>query len=173
MHSTDEILKMIENRLAPAERARVEAHLRLCAACSAEFVEQRDLADALRRMSPALDALAASPSRTWPEVWERLRGRAAPRRASWQFAMGMTMVIALLAFTSLRVGAMTPAPAAATMGAARPPSAWVQTPPAPWPSLTTDPRVQARSTTTGDLAGLAVNTLLPPPVPIPIPIPSG
>ena len=90
----------VDERLAPEPRARLEEHLRGCAAC-------RALADDLRTLFDAIDTL--EPQRPSPHVWtriaaaveaepdsSRLLGRLGLRATSWHMAMSAAAIVCLL-----------------------------------------------------------------------------
>jgi predicted anti-sigma-YlaC factor YlaD len=73
------LLAWTEQRLAPAECARVEAHLRVCRACRAEADDLLHLADTLSGLPKALRALPMRSARSWPAVWARMQQSPLPR----------------------------------------------------------------------------------------------
>jgi anti-sigma factor RsiW len=90
----------VDGRLAPEPRARLETHLRGCAACRALAVDLRTLFDAIDTLEP---------QRPSPHVWtriaaaveteadsSRLLGRLGLRATSWHMAMSAAAIVCLL-----------------------------------------------------------------------------
>jgi anti-sigma factor RsiW len=67
---------LANGRLSPAERARVEEHLRGCPACAGELAQQRLVC----RTLAAPDRVSYAPGPSFRKLMERIDGRAAPRR---------------------------------------------------------------------------------------------
>ncbi|MEP7357085.1 MAG: zf-HC2 domain-containing protein [Anaerolineales bacterium] len=92
------LLAWAERRLAPGERARVEAHLAACHACRAEADEMLALADTLGALPRALRALPTSSARSWPAVWARMQQsplpRALPRLSFYLSLVGVVFALA-------------------------------------------------------------------------------
>ena len=65
-HVSPQLLAWAEQRLAPVERVRVEAHLAVCGRCRAEAADLRHLADTLGALPAALRVLPANSARAWP-----------------------------------------------------------------------------------------------------------
>ncbi len=89
-HPEDLLAAYVDDALAPAERAEVEAHLGACARCREEVA-------LARRAVAALAALPEEPvplGVTGPVLAEAGR-RAAPRRSRWVAALAAAAVIAL------------------------------------------------------------------------------
>jgi len=88
--------------LDPSEAARVEAHLRECAACAAEAAEWRRLAEGLERMPP-LRPSHALVARTVEAVEERLaeRSERAWNRAALGFAVAFAWTMAVVSWLLL------------------------------------------------------------------------
>jgi len=88
--------------LDPAEAARVEAHLRECAACAAEAGEWRRLAEGLGRM-PAPKPSRALVARTVEAVEERLaeRSERAWNRAALGFLVAFAWTLAVVSWLLL------------------------------------------------------------------------
>jgi anti-sigma factor RsiW len=95
--------------LDPREAARVEGHLRGCAACAAEAAEWRRLADGLARL-PATRPSRALVARTVEAVEERLaeRSERAWNRAAIGFAIAFawTMAVVVWLLLDLVTGAL-------------------------------------------------------------------
>jgi len=88
--------------LDPSEAARVEAHLRECAACAAEAAEWRRLAEGLGRMPPPRPSRALV-ARTLEAVEERLaeRSERAWNRAALGFAVAFAWTMAVVSWLLL------------------------------------------------------------------------
>lgn len=164
-HARRELLRFAERRLAPAERARVERHLRVCAACRAEAGELARLVDEVEALPGALRPLTAQRlGRAWPGIWA---GATQPMIARWgrpqlSLYLSMLAVVALIALRPL-AGAAGPA-GQVTAGVARTPMAAVGTVAA----ITADPA--ARGSGSGAETATAAQ---PMPIPTPVPGPHG
>jgi anti-sigma factor RsiW len=75
--------ELADGTLAPAERARIEAHLDTCAACRALLADVEALRDQARRL-PRREPPAA----LWPRIAERLRAQGVSDRVSGQGSGG-------------------------------------------------------------------------------------
>jgi anti-sigma factor RsiW len=122
-HVTDLLALAAARALEPAEEARVEAHLRECAACGSEAATWRRLAEGLGRM-PAPRPSRALVARTVEAVEERLAERAerAWNRAALGFLVAFAWTLAVVAWLladlvrgelALRLGGATVAPTVA------------------------------------------------------------
>ncbi|HEY7647727.1 MAG TPA: zf-HC2 domain-containing protein [Methylomirabilota bacterium] len=76
-HLTTDLMAYLANELAPAERARVEAHLAACADCRDQRDTSRALLEALRASVPT------PPEMHWGRWRAELRGRL-EARAPWR-----------------------------------------------------------------------------------------
>jgi anti-sigma factor RsiW len=108
-HVTDLLALAAARALDPAEETRVEAHLRECAACTAEAVEWRRLAEGLGRL-PTPRPSRALAARTMAAVEERLaeRSETAWNRAALGFlvAFGWTLAVVAWLLVDLARGAL-------------------------------------------------------------------
>jgi anti-sigma factor RsiW len=164
-HFTNDLLDLVEDGLPPAERARLEAHLARCPACSQAAVEFHQLFDAMQTLPRGLASLTGAPGRGWPDVWAGVR-RLPARRLTPQLSLGLSVVAALFVFIT-SFPAAAPVVAAATAGIAQ----------APWPAYDT-PYVHTQAGPTDANPGPAVisasatgNAAEAGPIPIPTPIP--
>jgi predicted anti-sigma-YlaC factor YlaD len=98
-HVTDRLPLAAAGALDPAVAARVEAHLRDCAACATEAGEWRRLAEGLGRMQVPRPSRALV-ARTVAAVEERLAERAERRwnRAALGFLVGFAWTLAVVAW---------------------------------------------------------------------------
>jgi anti-sigma factor RsiW len=155
-HVRRDLLAWAEQRLAPADRARVDAHLRTCFECRAEAQELTRLAGTLSGLPKALRGLPTSGARSWPAVWARVQRSSLPRALPrLSFYLSLTgVVFAVAAALPGRLGIQ---PLAVTAGV-------VETPVAASATL-------AASSTDAlqDGAGKAATAAWPIPVPTPVP----
>ena len=98
-HVTELLALSAARALDPAEAARVEAHVRECAACAAEAVEWRRLVEGLGRL-PAPRPSRALVARSVEAVEGRLAERAERRwnRAALGFLVGFAWTLAVVAW---------------------------------------------------------------------------
>jgi anti-sigma factor RsiW len=96
----------VNARIGDGERQRVEAHLRTCAECRGELLQQRQVQEAmtadpgveymptasLKRLQSRLDELEAAPSTTHEPSVERTARRSNPRR--WSMAASIAVMAA-------------------------------------------------------------------------------
>src|SRR3970282_2783356 len=103
MHLCRDWIRLIEKRLSPAERARVEAHLTACPECREELAEMRELVSAMEAMPSALRSWPGRRPSLWPAIWARVRRRAGAARPaySWQLAASMGLVAVCLVMLTL------------------------------------------------------------------------
>ena len=96
-HVTDRLALAAARALDPAEEARVEAHLRECAACASEADEWRRLTEQLARMAAPRPSRALV-ARTIEAVEERLAERAERRwnRAALGFLVAFAWTLAVV-----------------------------------------------------------------------------
>jgi len=101
-HVTDLLALAAAGALDQAEAARIEAHLRECAACAAEAGEWRHLTEGLRRL-PAPKPSRALVARTVEAVESRLAERAerAWNRAALGFVVAFAWTLAVVAWVVL------------------------------------------------------------------------
>jgi anti-sigma factor RsiW len=101
-HVTELLALAAAGALDPPEAARVEAHLRACAACAAEAAEWRRLAEGLGRMPPPRPSRALV-SRTVEAVEERRaeRSERAWNRAALGFAVAFAWTMAVVSWLLL------------------------------------------------------------------------
>jgi anti-sigma factor RsiW len=101
-HVTERLALATAGALDPAEEARVEAHLRECAACAAEAGEWRRLAEGLERL-PAPRPSRALVARTVEAVEAHLAERAerAWNRAALGFLVAFAWTLAVVAWLVL------------------------------------------------------------------------
>jgi anti-sigma factor RsiW len=101
-HVTELLALATAEGLDPAEAARVEAHLRECAACAAEAVEWRRLAEGLGRLPPARPSRSLV-ARTVETVEAHLAERAeqAWNRAALGFLVAFAWTMAVVAWLVL------------------------------------------------------------------------
>jgi anti-sigma factor RsiW len=101
-HVTELLALAAAGSLDPRETARVEAHLRVCAACAAEAAEWRRVAEGLGRMPPPRLSRALV-SRTLEAVEERLaeRSERAWNRAALGFAVAFAWTMAVVSWLLL------------------------------------------------------------------------
>ncbi|MGH2522469.1 MAG: anti-sigma factor family protein [Anaerolineales bacterium] len=110
-----DLLRMIENRLTPAERERVEAHLAVCPQCRAKLAETLELVDRLEAIPAALRAVTGRTERLWPAIWNRLQRPAARprrRRPTWQMTLGMSLATLCLVLSSTLPAGVANSPSA-------------------------------------------------------------
>jgi anti-sigma factor RsiW len=98
-HVTELLALAAAGALDPGESARVEAHLRECAACAAEAAEWSRLAEGLGRMPPPRPSRALV-ARTVEAVEERLaeRSERAWNRAALGFLVAFAWTLAVLSW---------------------------------------------------------------------------
>ena len=155
-HVSTQWLAYIEGRLSPHEREHVEAHLAVCAACSAEADDVRRLADVLSAVPRALDAgLAARRAPKWAAVRARVSDAHAPSknatalrslpRAAWGAALATCVMVSMIL--------LNPPVQGSVFTATGPTVAVIQTPAAPVTSLAGVP--------TGATAVAALNSTAP------------
>jgi anti-sigma factor RsiW len=98
-HVTDRLALAAARALDPAEEARVQAHLRECAACATEAAAWRRLVEGLGRM-PAPRPSRALVARTVEAVEERLAERAERRwnRAALGFLVAFAWTLAVVSW---------------------------------------------------------------------------
>ena len=101
-HVTEVLALATAEALDPAEAARVEAHLRECAACAAEAAEWRRLAEGLGRLPPARPSRSLV-ARTVEAVEGHLAERAeqAWNRAALGFLVAFAWTLAVVAWVVL------------------------------------------------------------------------
>jgi anti-sigma factor RsiW len=117
-HVDERLLALVERRLAPAERARVLAHLDECPRCR---LAARDLDETARALAPlpsALRALPLRPRASWPAVWARVRAASPDRRLWPQASIYLGVVTSFLAFVAVFAGGTHGLPASVTAGVA-------------------------------------------------------
>jgi anti-sigma factor RsiW len=114
----DELLALIERRLAPAERARVLAHLAACARCRAAASDLNDTVDGLKALPYALRAVPVRAAQQWPDVWARVRAGGPAHKAWPQVSVYLSLVTGLLVLVSAIPGRGAAAPARVTAGVA-------------------------------------------------------
>ena len=114
IHISDQSLAYLEKRLTPEAQARLEAHLRECAACRAEVDALRQIRVALADAGQALERLPTRRT-AWAEVRQRVYGNSGRKmfpavRQSWQAAASVVVVAMALAsnFTLNAVRAAAP-----------------------------------------------------------------
>jgi anti-sigma factor RsiW len=98
-HVTDLLALAAAGVLGPEETARVEAHVRECAACAAEAAAWRDLAEGLGHM-PSARPSRALVARTVEAVETRLaeRSERAWNRAALGFVVAFAWTLAVLSW---------------------------------------------------------------------------
>jgi len=103
MHIHQSWLALIEKRLSPTARARVEAHLTACPVCREELAEMRELVSAMEAMPSALRSWPGRRPSLWPAIWARVQRRAAAARPaySWQLAASVSLVAVCLVTLTL------------------------------------------------------------------------
>ena len=101
-HVTEPLALAAAGALDRAEAARIEAHLRECAACAAEAGEWRHLTEGLRRL-PAPKPSRALVARTVEAVESRLAERAerAWNRAALGFVVAFAWTLTVVAWVVL------------------------------------------------------------------------
>jgi anti-sigma factor RsiW len=101
-HVTERLALAAARALDPADEARVEAHLRECAACAAEAADWRRLAEGLERL-PAPRPSRALVARTVEAVEAHLAERAerAWNRAALGFLVAFAWTLAVVAWLVL------------------------------------------------------------------------
>ncbi|MFI5078252.1 MAG: anti-sigma factor family protein, partial [Vicinamibacteria bacterium] len=77
MHEDDNVIAYLTGELAPAERARLDAHLPTCAACRRVVDESRAVLAALASGRPA------PPPVDWARYQAELRTKVARGRRGW------------------------------------------------------------------------------------------
>lgn len=147
MHIYQSWLALIEKRLSPADRARVEAHLAACPECREKLAEMRDLVGALEAMPVALRAMPGRAQNLWPAIWERVQRRAAAARPvySWQLAASLSLVAVCLITLSL-FGPALSGSWTVTAGLADPAQVTLETPLAPQSALSAASTARAPQT---------------------------
>ena len=91
-HPRPELLGLLEKRLDPADRARVEQHVAACAVCQAELAELAQVHDMLNAVPRALRGLAEPSSNSWPIVWARVQ-RVPMRRMAPQLNLFVSLAV--------------------------------------------------------------------------------
>jgi anti-sigma factor RsiW len=101
-HVTELLALAAAGALEPGEAARVDEHLRECAACAAEATEWRRLAEGLGRM-PSARPSHALVARTVEAIEERLaeRSERAWNRAALGFAVAFAWTMAVVSWLLL------------------------------------------------------------------------
>lgn len=165
-HVRDDLVRYAERQLDAAARARVEAHLAVCAECWAAAGETVRLVDALQAMPVALRGLPWRSGRQWPGLWGLVQLRAArstPRTPRLRLCLSLaTAAFSLMAL--LPVG-LASQPGSVTAGVVETPRQEVLTPRVADGS-DPDGRLAAEATSAAGDLGLAVG-----PVPVPTPMP--
>jgi predicted anti-sigma-YlaC factor YlaD len=160
-HVSRDLLAWAEQRLAPAERAAVDAHLRMCRECRTEADEMARLADTLNHLPKALRGLPGTSSRAWPAVWARVQRsplpRALPRLSFYLSLAGVVFAIAAALPAGLGLQ-----PLAVTAGV-------VETPVAANATLAATSTTDAQAGPTAGRDAQAATAAWPIPVPTPMP----
>lgn len=97
-HISDNLLAYLENRLTPATRQQVEAHLANCESCLAEVAAMREMVSLLNETGRAAQSLPINTARRWSAIRERWQSpivvgvRQVSRRLSWQVAASLMVV---------------------------------------------------------------------------------
>ena len=102
MHVDEEVVAYLSGELAPAERARVDAHLPTCAACRRAVDESRALLAALAPGRPA------PPPLDWARYQAELRAKVAQRRRGWWMRPWPALAAAAVATVVLVLTLHTP-----------------------------------------------------------------
>ena len=117
-HADDQLLALLEQRLPPADRARVEAHLAECARCRLAARDLADLTQGLEALPGALRGLPRRAAQQWPAVWARVSG-ARPTRRLWpQVSVYLGVVTSFMAVIAVFPGGNQGVPASVTAGMA-------------------------------------------------------
>src|SRR5205823_2059263 len=87
----DQLGDLIDGRLAPEERQRVEAHVAICSACS----ERRERLETLVRAARALPDEIDPPATLWNEVRARIAPAPSRARQRWMLAAAAVILVAL------------------------------------------------------------------------------
>lgn len=165
-HVDDQLLALVERRLAPAERAQVLAHLARCPRCRAAAAELDEAAQDVRALAGTLRSMPVRAAQQWPAVWRRVQGASAAGRLGPQVRVYLGLVTGFLALMSVFPGLRGGAAASVTVGVAAGPQ---QT------ALATIAYQAARPAGTDDEAVRPAPTLAGTeaiaPVPIPTPVP--
>ncbi len=175
-HVEGQLLALIERRLVPDERARVEAHVAVCARCRAAAGELFQTVDALQGLPGALRALPVRAGRQWPAVWARVRATGTARKAWPHVSLYLSLVTTFLAIVSMAPGLARSAPASVTAGVAAGPQ--LTQPATVIYQAVADPTDSAATLGLADhgsaeatVAGTAA--IQPIPIPTPVPDPQG
>jgi anti-sigma factor RsiW len=102
MHVDEKVVAYLGGELAPAERARVEAHLPGCAACRRAVGESRAVLAALAPGRPAV------PPVDWARYQTELRAKVARRPRGWWMRPWPALAAAALATGVLVLTLQTP-----------------------------------------------------------------
>ncbi len=174
-HVDEHLLALVERRLPPAERARVEAHLAACARCRAAAGALFDNVEGLEALPGALRGLPVRAAQQWPGVWARVRAArpdAGTVRRAWpRLSVYLSLVTTFLVFLSVFPSGGQLAPASVTAGVAAGPQG---TQPATV-AFQAEAEPQGRAGTAALAAAEAAPTLAGTepiqPLPIPTPVP--
>jgi hypothetical protein len=140
---TDRLSEYLDDELAPAERAELEAHLRHCVACGAVLADLRRIvtrARGLEEREPEHDL--------WPGIAARIGAagepgvvdlRAARERRRWSFSLPQLAAAGIALMVASGGTAWFLRPVAGTRGATVPPPAAVEVPGVVLPASTRAP----------------------------------
>ncbi len=117
-HVDAQLLAYVERRLAADERARVQAHLAVCAGCRAAAAELAHTVDALQGLPGALRGLPARAAHQWPAVWVNVLAAGTARKVWPHVSLYLSLVTTFLAFVLVAPGQGRPVPASVTAGVA-------------------------------------------------------
>jgi hypothetical protein len=107
-HQSDTLLAYVERRLQRDEAARMDAHLRTCAACRRQAAELAPVVEALAAMPVALRRVPGRARDQWPAVWNRvLAGGRVQRDARKLFPAAGRLAPRVTVYLSLLVVALT------------------------------------------------------------------
>jgi anti-sigma factor RsiW len=102
MHVDEHVVAYLSGELAPAERARIDAHLAECAACRRAVAESRAVLAALAPGRPA------PPPVDWARYQAELRTKVARRPHGWWIRPWPALAAAALATVALLLTLQTP-----------------------------------------------------------------
>jgi anti-sigma factor RsiW len=157
-HVSPDLLAWVEQRLPPAERARVDGHLRACSQCRAEALEMAQLADTLAGLPRALRGHTAANARSWPAVWARIQRSPLPS-ALPRLSVYLSLTALVFALAASLPAGLALQPLAVTAGV-------VETPLAPRATLVVS---STDALPGGGREAQAATAAWPIPVPTPVP----
>jgi len=162
-HPRRDLLAMVEGRLEPSARARVEQHLATCAPCRAEAAELVELSDTLGGLPSAMRPLMARPADSWSRVWARVQG-VPIRRVAPQLNLYVSLAAVLFVLAAALPGGLAAQPLTVTAGVIQTPVVVQAT-----PITGTAPAAGAEKLGTAQAGDRHVAAARPIPIQTPIP----